>query len=354
MGMVGGIRLINAIASATISAAQLETELTSGGLIGEWEQALSIRGQCRLVARSANAMSRVLGSATARGNVFANSIMVQEMSLSPVAMSAIANSAATMASVVADDNLMAIFARSRVAMEAIYAVPATITTIMPTAWAVYAPHPGLITITDGAVSGWTNAQGTTTRNLSQTTAINRPRVSAFQNIANYSPINFDSNDVLNAGQALNRTQYTIYAVVRRNDTTNGLIGDTTGNDGLGFTSNTPTLFNFSNGGTGGSSSIGFGTAHDTGRWFLVTYRCASSSNLWVSINALNELSLAMTNIPDFGTDPLTIGRGFVQAAASIRSFDGDIAEMIITTQGAIRDVETTRITNLLLRKYGLA
>lgn len=351
MVMISGLRLVNALINGTITSGDLETALTTGGQLGQFEQITTVRSQCRLIARSANAMSRIVGSAAARGSVFANPDMVREMAISVLAMNAIAGSTAAMTAVASNDNVMAAFARSRIAMDAIYAVPAALTAIMPTSWAIYAPHTPLLTLSGSEVSGWINAQGTAARDLAQTTPGQRPvMVSGASRINGYVVPGFDgSDDVLTTSGSLNRTEYTVYAVLRRGNTASGgFLGNGVNFDGFGF--NSSDQVTWAEASAGGARSYAAGTS-----WALVRLRRSGTSALFYALNADAEVSASTTpsHIPNF-EGSLQVGRAFIPALGGQGTFNGQIAEIIITTQGANVDAETSRITNLLTRKYGLA
>jgi hypothetical protein len=73
MGIVRAIRMLNAATSGNLTGAQIETLLTTGDRLGEWEQLLALRGQAGILAASSDAMTAVAASSTAMTAVAASS-----------------------------------------------------------------------------------------------------------------------------------------------------------------------------------------------------------------------------------------------------------------------------------------
>ncbi|MCX8016465.1 MAG: LamG domain-containing protein [Rhodocyclaceae bacterium] len=291
------LRLLNTIEAGTTTGSQLQTLLQDSGRLAEFNALLQMRGQARRMAASSTAMNAVAASSTA--------------------------------------------------MNAIYASPTAIKAISPNAWAVYAPHSSLLTLSGSQVVTWANAEGTTARNMSQSTTASRPLFDGSVTIGGYQTLAFDgSNDFLQAAAAFNQsTQYTIFAVYRRSGTaTHGYIGDSA-NDAISIYS-TSSLY-LTNDGVNGSSASNMGA---DGEWCVVRIRRSASGQAWASKNGSAETSLT-SNIPDFNGSTLYIGRGYLDSTPNY--FNGRIAEVWLIAGNGQNDAEIQRVTNLLRTKYGL-
>ena len=113
MGMVNGIRALNALVSGTMSSAQLTTYLATGSNAGSFGQLLQLRGQSKALAASSTAMTAVAASSTAFAAVMANSTAWATVVASSTAMTAVvASSTAKMAIFNSDTALNSISASS--------------------------------------------------------------------------------------------------------------------------------------------------------------------------------------------------------------------------------------------------
>ena len=146
MGMVRAIRMLNAASSGNLTGAQIETLLTTGDRLGEWQQLLTLRGQALILAASPTALDAVFASPTARAAVFA----------SPTALDAVFASPTARAAVFASPTAMAAAAESVAAKEALWASDTALAAIQASATAMAAMRAA-----SGYVIDSTNLNGTT-------------------------------------------------------------------------------------------------------------------------------------------------------------------------------------------------
>ena len=92
MGMVGAIRMMNAINNGTTSGSALQTLLGAAENYGEFCQMLSMPGQCQVFAVSPTAMTAIAASALAMAAITANPTPMTAVTSSHTAMTAIATS----------------------------------------------------------------------------------------------------------------------------------------------------------------------------------------------------------------------------------------------------------------------
>jgi hypothetical protein len=65
MGMINGLRAMNALTAGTMSGAQLTTYLASGINYGSFTQLLNLKGQANILVNSSSAMTAIVASSTA-------------------------------------------------------------------------------------------------------------------------------------------------------------------------------------------------------------------------------------------------------------------------------------------------
>lgn len=363
MAIIRSLRLMNALMSGNITGSELETLISSGDREGEWKQLLALRGQSTMLASSETAVNTIMQAPTAFAALVesrvANPIVMPTVAASTTAMNAlvasnsyltqVAASRTAMEALAASTTAMTILAGSRPAMDAIYASPTAIKAIMPSAWGVYAPHTPLLTLDTTNVDVWRNAEGSAERNFTQT-SFSRPTFGSTQAVNGYDVLQFAGGQFLQSLRGINSQEYTIFIVYRRENTSNhGLYGDA-GSDGITVTG--AANVNVANSGTnGGTFDV---VAQTAGSWGFSRFRRSGPTSMRHSLNGSVESAARTANLPDFSNEVNYIGQAFDAATAAAQvTLTGQIAEVIILTQGRTVSAEVTRITNMLRTKYGL-
>jgi hypothetical protein len=121
MGMVNGIRALNALTSGTMTGAQLTAYLASGSNLGSFKQLFNLRGQINILAESSVAMTAVAASSVAMTAVAASSVAMTAVAASSVAMTAVAASSVAKMAVFNNDIALNAIAASATAMAAMRA-----------------------------------------------------------------------------------------------------------------------------------------------------------------------------------------------------------------------------------------
>jgi hypothetical protein len=363
MGMIRAMRLLNAATSGNLSGAEIETLLTTGDQLGEFQQLLSLKGQVGLLASSSIALTNMLGSATARSAIFSSPVASAEifsselsanivaasadamstLAASPIGLSEMAKSVGFSA-IVADADAMDTLAAAPLAMDAIYNQPRAIQKIMPSAWGVYAPHADQFALAGDLVGTWKDASGNG-RNFFAATN-NRPTFISENSINGYSTVKFDNslNNRMSLSSLFDSTEYTMFFVYRRLESApSALIGD--GNADSFVTSST-TSFVAYEGGSGSTFSGVSPAAVNT--WGISRVRRTGPSEAFLSLNGGTESPAITINIPNFANVTLYLAWGNSTAYA-----DMQYAEIILLKNTSAIDGEVTRVTNLLKTKYGL-
>ena len=343
MPMIRAMRLLNAIEAGTTTGAQLQALLTADpGRLAEFNVLLDMRGQTRRMAASSTAMTAVLASSTAMTAVLASS----------TAMTAVAASGTAMTAVLASSTAMTAVAASSTAMNAVYASPSAVMAIMPSAFMVFGPHTGQITLSGSEVTQWNDSTGNG-RHLLGSTAGARPTFSGTA-MNGYTTLEFDgSNDKLvgNANFTI-PDACTVFIVSRKDGTGNyGLVGsDTTTDNGGLIEVGTALYVDYS----GGANTYPFPLSTVAGVPRLISgWGTDNTTNLRLNANTpvrrsdCNLLGAGGTRAfsVGFATDPGWIGNMF---------FDGKVAEVIVLgAQKAPGDAEYDRIVEMLRTKYAL-
>ena len=107
MGMINGIRTLNALCSGTMTGAQLTTYLATGSNSGSFQQLLTLRGQAKVLAESSVAMTAVIASSTAMTAVAASSTAMTAVWASNTAADAVMTSSAAKLAVYNNDTALA-------------------------------------------------------------------------------------------------------------------------------------------------------------------------------------------------------------------------------------------------------
>ena len=129
MGMINGIRTLNALCSGTMTGAQLTTYLATGSNSGSFQQLLTLRGQAKVLAESSVAMTAVIASSTAMTAVAASSTAMTAVIASSTAMTAVAASSTAMTAVAASSTAMTAVIASSTAMTAVIASSTAMTAL---------------------------------------------------------------------------------------------------------------------------------------------------------------------------------------------------------------------------------
>lgn len=125
MPIIRGLRLMNALLNGSLTGTQLETLLTTGGRLADWEQVLALPGQANIISRSTVALPIIMSSGAATSAVTrAPTANVQNImdsvASSSEALTALTGSANAMNAVAASSTAMSIIANSATAMQACY------------------------------------------------------------------------------------------------------------------------------------------------------------------------------------------------------------------------------------------
>jgi hypothetical protein len=129
MGMINGIRALNALTSGTMTGAQLTTYLATSNNAGSFQQLLSLRGQTKILTESTLAMSAVAASSTAMTAVAASSTAMTAVAVSSTALTAVIASSTAMTAVAASSTAMTAVAASSTAMTAVAASSTAMTAV---------------------------------------------------------------------------------------------------------------------------------------------------------------------------------------------------------------------------------
>ena len=149
MGMVNGIRALNALMSGTMTGAQLTTYLSTGSNSGSFQQLLTLRGQVKVLTESSVAMTAVAASSTAMTAVAASSTAMTAVLASSTAMTAVLASSTAMTAVAASSTAMTAVLASSTAMTAVAASSTAITAVAASSTAMTA-----LNANDQAVRIW--------------------------------------------------------------------------------------------------------------------------------------------------------------------------------------------------------
>ncbi len=135
MGMINGIRTINAIVGGTMSGSALETYLTaSGNNLGSFLQLMNLRGQMMMLAQSSTAMTAVIASSTAMTAVAASSTaMTAVWALNTASTAVMSSSTARLAVYNSDTALAALQAAPSQVQNLVTSLGVTSTTAAATA-----------------------------------------------------------------------------------------------------------------------------------------------------------------------------------------------------------------------------
>jgi hypothetical protein len=225
--------------------------------------------------------------------------------------------------------------------------------IMPSAFAVYAPHSSLITLSGSEVTQWSDATGNG-RHMLGSTAGARP---TFNGIAfnGYTTLEFDgSNDKLVGNASFTIPDACTVFIVSRKDGTNsyGLLGRDTTDNGGGIIEDSSALHIDHSSGANNYSFALSTTANVTR--IISGWGVGNTTNLRLGANT--PVQRTDCNLLGTATSlPLSIGTHNDPAWASQAFFDGKIAEVIILgAERAPGSAEYDRIYNLLATKYGIA
>ena len=234
--------------------------------------------------------------------------------------------------------------------------PSILRSIAPNAWAVFLPHYQYMTLdAPGNLITWANALSPGVRDVTSSSAGIRPAVRPGLSALPYQPVPvFDgTDDYMRCVTAFNQpVAYSIFVVYRRVASVygQGIVGSGTGNPSQGF-------YAFGDGPTSmaymaNEYNYRFtnSPAAPQGQWGFSRFRRESAALLYHSLNGGEEspASENPTSIPTFNTNPLDIGRAWLQY------MNGPIAEVwLIAGNGAADSPEIQRVTNMLKVKYNL-
>jgi hypothetical protein len=315
-------RLYNALIAGQFNSTTLQTELGNSVQLGAFRQILLSPYSYHAVAlvQNASSNSAVCGSALAWTEIVA-----------------------ARNGFVFDSIYAAVGSTNRALMDATYGNTTAIARLMPTAWAVWAPHTSRITAVSNAVSAWADATANG-RNLTQGTAGFRPAYLSTLRNGYIVPVFDASDDVLGSSATQSLSGDATFYIVRARTTTSTnsdiIRGATTG---YIIRQTNAAAINTNDTGAGGAYVVPGSISGTANTWELVRVR-RSSGATFLRVNGAAE-----------GSSVATPGNAYLNAETlQLGTSNSAVAEVVILNRSAADgDIEGDRIVTLLRNKYSL-